>query len=172
MPDPIKQSSSEFKRAEKFLHLIRKLVVKSTTRKSDEVATEAENRLKRHLKSRNPGKIMGPVTFFTFCNSIYQKSSVTMGEISNELFVSPATATRVVDWWVKNGLVERFPDSSDKRLVRVKITEEGKVVHEIAVEISHKRIGEFLGRLNPEEQIIINLLLEKLLSVQENDADD
>ncbi len=162
------QNASEFERAETFLQLVRKLVVTSTTRKSDEVATEAEKRLMKHLKGRNPGKIMGPVTFFTFCHSIYQNASVTMGEISNEIFVSPATATRVVDWWVKNGLAERLPDSSDKRLVRVKITEEGRVVHEIAVEIAHKRIGEFLSRLNPEEQIIVNLLLEKLLSASEN----
>ena len=147
---------------------MRKLVVKSTTGRSDEVAAEAGKRLLKHLKGRNPGKIMGPLTFFTFCNTIYQKSSVTMGEISNELFTSPATATRLVDWWVKNGLAERLPDSSDKRLVRVKITPEGKVAHELAKEIAHKRIDEFLGRLNPEEQIIINLLLEKLLSNHED----
>ncbi len=171
MPIYNTQNSPEYERAEKFLQLVRKLVVTATTKRSDEVAAEMENRITRHLKGRNPVKIMGPVTFFTFCNTVYQKSSVTMGEISNELFVSPATATRVVDWWVKNGLVERLPDSSDKRLVRVKITEEGKVTHEIAKKIAHKRIGEFLGRLNPEEQIIINLLLEKLLSAHENDTD-
>ncbi len=164
------QNSSEYERAEMFLHLIRKLVVKSTTGKSDEIAAGAEKRILKLLKVRTPRKLMGPVTFFTFCNSISQKSSVTMGEISNELFVSPATVTRVVDWWVKNGLVERLPDSSDKRLVRVKITEEGKVVHEIVKEIAHKRVGEFLARLNPEEQIIINLLLRKLLSDSENGA--
>ncbi len=169
MANHITQDSSEFERAEKFLHLVRKLVVKTTTHKPEDTI-EAENRLKKHLKGRNPGKIMGPVTFFIFCNNIYQKSSVTMGEISSELFVSPATVTRLVNWWIKNGLAERLPDTSDKRLVRVRITEEGKAFHEMAKEITHKRIGDFLGRLNPEEQIIINLLLEKLLSADENDA--
>jgi DNA-binding MarR family transcriptional regulator len=169
MPDNSTQNSSEFERADKFLDLIRKLIVKATKYRPDDSA-EAEKRLKRHLKSSDPGKTGWPVTFFIFCKSIYQKSSVTMGEISNELLTSPATATRVVDWWVKNGLVERLHDPDDKRLVRVKITEEGKAFHELSKEIAHKRIGEFLGGLNPEEQIIINLLLEKLLSAHENRA--
>ena len=47
--------------------------------------------------------------FYRACNSIYPEGNITMGEFSNALSVPVSTATRIADWLVDNGFIQRLP---------------------------------------------------------------
>ena len=51
---------------------------------------------------------------------------MTMGQLSKATSIPQSTATRMVDWMVDNGYVERFHDTEDRRVVRVRLTENGR----------------------------------------------
>lgn len=50
----------------------------------------------------------------------------TMGEIAQSLELTPRAITRLTDGLVQEGLVERLPESSDKRVFRLRLTASGK----------------------------------------------
>jgi DNA-binding MarR family transcriptional regulator len=49
-------------------------------------------------------------------------------EVAERAWSSPGTLTAVVNTLVKNGFVERKPDDSDRRVVRLYITDSGRAV--------------------------------------------
>ena len=86
---------------------------------------------------------------------------LTMGEISKALELSLSAATRLVDSLVENGLAERADDPTDRRIVRVALTDEGRKMFEVVFGVIHKRIGEFLSHLTMEEIDQLMYLLRK-----------
>jgi 5'-methylthioadenosine phosphorylase len=54
-----------------------------------------------------------------------------MNDIAQGFHLSPAAVTRTVDNLIETGLVERILDPSDRRIIRVRMTEKGsKTIHE------------------------------------------
>jgi len=49
-----------------------------------------------------------------------------MGELSDWLLVSNGNVTSIVDRLIEDGLVERLQDGGDRRVLRVRMTKEGK----------------------------------------------
>ena len=47
-----------------------------------------------------------------------------MGELSNALSLPFSTATRMVDYLVARGYIQRLSDTTDRRVVRVALTDE------------------------------------------------
>jgi len=89
------------------------------------------------------------------------KEPMTMGEIGKSLEVSLSAATRLVDALVENGLAERVDDPTDRRVVRVALTDEGRQMFQVMFGVLHKRIGEFLSHLTMEEIDQLMYLLRK-----------
>ncbi len=54
------------------------------------------------------------------------EDSKTMGELADDLDVRMPTVTGVTDRLVRQGLIERLADAVDRRVVRVRLTEEGR----------------------------------------------
>ncbi|OGL44614.1 MAG: hypothetical protein A2W05_04790 [Candidatus Schekmanbacteria bacterium RBG_16_38_10] len=50
----------------------------------------------------------------------------TMGELSRNIQVTMPSTTEMIDGLEELGIVERWRDSNDRRVVRVKLTEKGK----------------------------------------------
>lgn len=102
--------------------------------------------------------------FYRACNSIYPGGNVTMGEFSNALSVPLSTATRIADWLVENEYIQRSPDSDDRRVVRVSLTEKGKEIFKTIDQYIRQRIQQILSNLTAEERIILLTLVSKVLS--------
>jgi DNA-binding MarR family transcriptional regulator len=51
--------------------------------------------------------------------------SISMNDLSNKMKLAGSTMTRMVDQLVQKGLVDRQPDAEDRRVVRVRLTENG-----------------------------------------------
>ena len=102
--------------------------------------------------------------FYRACSSIYPKGNVTMGEFSNALSVPLSTATRIADWLVDNGYIQRLPDSDDRRVVRVALTNTGKELFKTIDQYIRQRMQQILSNLTDEERTILLTLVSKVVS--------
>jgi DNA-binding MarR family transcriptional regulator len=96
-------------------------------------------------------------------------ASMTMGELSKALDVPLSTATRTVNWMVKGGYVERLPDSEDRRIVRVALTDAGRAMVGMGNEFIRKNIEQVLRRFTIEERENLVFLMSKLVETLEEE---
>jgi DNA-binding MarR family transcriptional regulator len=94
--------------------------------------------------------------------ALWRQDGMTVGELAGYYRKSDMVLTRILDRMVEAGLIERKPDSNDRRVVRVFLT--GK-----AVELSHlldfyKSINSALLKgFSEEEQATLFELLERVI---------
>lgn len=102
--------------------------------------------------------------FYRACSSIYPKGSITMGEFSNALSVPLSTATRIADWLVDHGYIERMPDAEDRRVVRITLTDMGKELYKAIDRYIRQRVQQIMSGLTVEERSILLTLMSKVVS--------
>lgn len=79
------------------------------------------------------------------------------GALAESLGVTPSTLTRIMDRLVHSKLVSRDPDADDRRIVRHRLTDEGRrVVHDLE-RTGRERMDAILEHLSEEQ-------LERLVS--------
>jgi MarR family transcriptional regulator, organic hydroperoxide resistance regulator len=98
-----------------------------------------------------------------------QEEPIPMGEISRAMDVPLSTATRIVDWFVRNDYARRLPDPEDRRIVRITWTDAGHEVYQAMSMHVLERIDKLLSHLSePEREQFVNLM-EKLTNILEQD---
>ena len=102
--------------------------------------------------------------FYRACSSIYPEGNITMGEFSNALVVPLSTATRVADWLVDNGYIQRLPDPDDRRVVRVSLTDMGRELFKAIDRYIRERMQQILSSLTNEERTTLLTLVSKVVS--------
>jgi len=102
--------------------------------------------------------------FYRACSSIYPEGNITMGEFSSALSVPLSTATRIADWLVDNGYIQRLSDEHDRRVVRVALTDMGKQLFKAIDRYIRQRMQQILSNLTAEERTILLTLVSKLLA--------
>jgi len=102
--------------------------------------------------------------FYRFSNSIYNKSNLTMGELSNAMGVPFSTATRIADWMVSKEYAQRLHDPEDRRIVRIALTDSGRELHETIEDYIGERVQHFLSHLSPDEQMTLVTIFHKVIS--------
>ncbi len=93
---------------------------------------------------------------------VEENGSANMKEIANFLHISPPSATSVVNSLVKRGFIIRIGDESDRRAIRLQITETGrKLLHD-----SFKRmtgiIEKHINQLSESEKESFLSILHKI----------
>ena len=84
--------------------------------------------------------------------TVHAGMEATMKDFSERLGVSQSTVTQLADRLVKRGLIDRLADSSDRRVVRLRISAIGKSLL-VTVDQERKRTLHALwGRLNETER--------------------
>ena len=91
------------------------------------------------------------------------RDGATMRRVASALGVSPGTATRVIDNLVRDGLVERCDNPSDRRSVCVRPTAEGTRVIE-ALEDCYSRLWTAVFQRVPRERLDDTLAALELLA--------
>ena len=126
------------------------------------------DQIKERLQGMHPQREHQPNTnyelFYRACSSIYPKGNITMGEFSSALSVPLSTATRIADWLVENGYIQRLPDSDDRRVVRVSLTDTGKELFKAIDRYIRQRMQQILSSLTAEERTILLTLVNKVVS--------
>jgi len=107
---------------------------------------------------------VNPSNLYRTAKALYPKKALTMGELSQTVEVPTYTATRIVNWWVDNGLAKRVPDQKDRRVMRISLTPRGRQFHE-AMEDSYSRgFQKVVNCLTEKERTSFIALLGKLVS--------
>ena len=61
---------------------------------------------------------------------LYRQGDIPLGELAEDLFMTPRNVTGLIDNLERNGLVERVADQDDRRSVRARLTKAGRDVIE------------------------------------------
>jgi DNA-binding MarR family transcriptional regulator len=61
---------------------------------------------------------------------LYRQGDLPLGELADDLVMTPRNVTGLVDNLERTGLVERIPDAEDRRSVRARLTAHGREVIE------------------------------------------
>ena len=129
--------------------------------------------LKRHYNrsGRGTGLPTNLIMFQCIAGILYREGILTMGELSRATSIPRSTATRIIQWMVDNGYVDRFRDEEDGRIVRIRLTDSGLELHLAAKVLLREFAAEFIERLPAVQRmaVILNLIdvVSSWQSVQE-----
>ncbi|OGQ13295.1 MAG: hypothetical protein A2138_28000 [Deltaproteobacteria bacterium RBG_16_71_12] len=81
------------------------------------------------------------------------EAPLSMSTLAQRIDVALPAATGIVDRLERDGFVERLRDEGDRRLVLVRLTEQGKQMHGQAYEHMSTRLCQFLAALPETERV-------------------
>lgn len=84
--------------------------------------------------------------------TVIQSEGCTMRQVAQEHLIVPSAATRLVDELVTKGLVERVTSDQDRRVVRLKISSQGKEIIDKVHEEAFPLLARILKKMTPDEQ--------------------
>ncbi len=131
-------------------HLHLRLARLMNRRLVEQGASLAQTRLLYHLDRKGPKRATDIAEFF--------------GQ-------APRTVTEAIDGLERQGLVRRDPDSKDRRVKQVSLTDDGRRAVKATEPLRMRLVQEIFGTLNDAEAVQLGALLAKLdraVATQEN----
>jgi DNA-binding MarR family transcriptional regulator len=110
---------------------------------------------------------------FRLLMELYYQGACGISHISDEMSITNAAASQLVDKLVQSGLLERAEDPHDRRARKVTISEAGRSFVKEGIEQRYLWINELAAALSSEERQSIapalTTLTEKAVSMQEDE---
>ena len=97
--------------------------------------------------------------------ALRDKQDMTMGELCEKLMLACSTATDLVDRMEKNGFLVRNRDGSDRRVIRLAVSEKGRQVIAEVLVARRRYVASMLEKLKEDEQTQLAQSLERLHSL-------
>jgi DNA-binding MarR family transcriptional regulator len=94
----------------------------------------------------------------------HRENAPTMGELSSDLNIPLSTATRLIGWLVQSNFLIRFSDPNDRRIVRIKMSEQGIQFYKTFLDISTIRVEKLLSDFSEDEKSQLFYLMDKLMN--------
>lgn len=94
---------------------------------------------------------------------LWEEKSLTVGDLCQKLFLDTGTLSPLLKSMEKKNLLVRTRDSSDERIVRVSITDEGQELKQKALQIPGK-VGTCINLTQEEATSLYRILYKILLS--------
>ena len=92
---------------------------------------------------------------------------LSMGQLSGRMMVSNGNVTGVVDRLASDGMVERIPSASDRRITVVRLTDAGRALFARMTAEHHRRLHRLLSAVARDDlERLLALLRELKASVQ------
>ena len=128
--------------------------------------------IERHVRSRLRSRFDTTLPRFDLMSQLERHpAGLKMGELSRLLMVTGGNVTGIVDQLVKEGLVERLDDASDRRAWRVKLTRAGDKAFAEMARAHEEWVVALLAGLTRKESDALMQLLARLKEVTlENSA--
>ncbi|MDE5052284.1 MarR family transcriptional regulator [Niallia taxi] len=86
---------------------------------------------------------------------LFEDGDMTIGELSNKIYLAFRTTTDLVDRMEKNELVQRVKDPNDRRVVRIHFLDEGKSLIDEVIKTRQMYFQEVLGNYSLEEVALL-----------------
>ncbi|MEH7354299.1 MarR family transcriptional regulator [Neobacillus drentensis] len=93
---------------------------------------------------------------------LFEDGDMTIGDLSNKMYLACSTTTDLVDRMEKNLLVERVKDSADRRVVRIHLLDEGKRIIDEVIKKRQVYLEEVLKDFSKEDIQLLHTSLMKL----------
>jgi DNA-binding MarR family transcriptional regulator len=92
-----------------------------------------------------------------------EKDGTAFTDLSKRLLVTAGNLTGIVDRMEKLELVQRIPDSKDRRVTRVQLTEKGRSLAKNVIPRHARDIDQLFSSLNDKEIRQLRSLMDKLI---------
>ena len=96
---------------------------------------------------------------------VLSDDSMTMSELAKILMMTKPQMTHLVDQLAGLGIIERRPDATDRRVINLALTDNGRVLLEDMKRKVKENIRNRLASLTPEELSEMSVALETLTSI-------
>ncbi|MFZ5968159.1 MAG: MarR family winged helix-turn-helix transcriptional regulator [Bacillota bacterium] len=83
---------------------------------------------------------------------LIKNGDLTIGELSNKMYLACSTITDLIDRMEKNQLVERVRDNKDRRVVRIRVLEKGNKLIEEVLDTRRNYLQEVLSDVGDKEK--------------------
>jgi MarR family transcriptional regulator, organic hydroperoxide resistance regulator len=93
---------------------------------------------------------------------LFEDGDMTIGELSNKMYLACSTTTDLVDRMEKNILVERVKDPSDRRVVRIHLLEEGKRIIDEVIKKRQAYLDEIFKNFTMDQILLLQSSLSKM----------
>jgi DNA-binding MarR family transcriptional regulator len=100
-------------------------------------------------------------------SALYDGKASTPAELSQYIGIDRSAVTRLCDRLVAKGLLIRKPDSSDRRSIKIELTQKGREVTPKLAKISKEGNEKFLVGLSESEIRQFKSIISKLLEAAE-----
>ncbi|SOC02869.1 DNA-binding MarR family transcriptional regulator [Ureibacillus xyleni] len=134
---------------------------------------EKELRYTSHLIKQKGREILSDFTItppqFIALQWLHESGDMTIGELSNKMYLAFSTTTDLVDRMEKNELVVRIRDEQDRRVVHIHLLKEGERIIEEVIKKRQNYLHELLVDFDKEEVETLSKLLHKLHLQMEED---
>lgn len=95
---------------------------------------------------------------------LFEHGDMTIGDLSNKMFLAFSTTTDLVDRMEKNNLVKRVRDEQDRRVVRIHLLNEGERIIDEVIKKRCDYLSNVLSNFADPEVKQLSDLLTKLHS--------
>ena len=82
---------------------------------------------------------------------LMKSGTLPMSEIGRRLYISKPYMTALIDTLIKDGLVERTPDLTDRRVINISITEQGKKHLKQSITLYKNDLKDLLSTLDEHD---------------------
>ncbi|WP_396021278.1 MarR family winged helix-turn-helix transcriptional regulator [Bacillus sp. S/N-304-OC-R1] len=93
---------------------------------------------------------------------LFEEGDMTIGELSNKMYLAFSTTTDLVDRMEKNNLVKRVKDPNDRRVVRIHLLEEGERIIDECIKKRQLYLKEVLVNFTDDEVQLLKNNLTRL----------
>ena len=127
---------------------------------------EKELRYISHLIKQKGREILSNYTItppqFVALQWLHESGDMTIGDLSQKMYLAFSTTTDLVDRMEKNELVQRVRDEQDRRVVRIHLLPEGERIIQEVIEKRQNYLRELLQDFEVDEAQELLKLLKKL----------
>ncbi|HWK24833.1 MAG TPA: MarR family transcriptional regulator [Ureibacillus sp.] len=127
---------------------------------------EKELRFISHLIKQKGREILSNYTItppqFVALQWLHESGDMTIGELSNKMYLAFSTTTDLVDRMEKNELVVRIRDEQDRRVVHIHLLEEGERIIQEVIQKRQNYLQDVLVDFDEEEVESLSKLLHRL----------
>lgn len=99
---------------------------------------------------------------------IHEQGKCTSSELAEAFYVNKSAITAIINRLVEKGLIDRTRDETDRRVIYLTLTDEGKELHQITEEKVHQLVECFITQFEESEIKSFIETYEKLAVILDN----
>jgi len=123
--------------------------------------SNAQQTVHQHFKAKLAAYNVTPVQYGILA-SLWKEDGQAPGQIAANLNLDSSTITGILDRMESKDLLKRMPDPSDRRALKVVLTEEGRALQEPIDKAIEEANREILEGFTERDRKLLGNMLEKL----------